>query len=234
LRALLLRKNVRDIFGQSTSSIRMSDVIAKSKILLVSLPKGQLGEDTSSLLGSMLVMNLYQAAQLRGALPVNQRTPFFCYIDEFQDYLNLPGGVENILAQARGFGFGLILAHQQLAQLSREVREAVLANTRSKIVFQTAAADARALADEFDPYLNASDLQNLEPYQAMALVAVSAQSAAPVSVATAPAPATTSNSSVIRAHASQRFGRDRQAIERYLRARLTGKYASHEEKKPEE
>ncbi|HUD11927.1 MAG TPA: hypothetical protein VMS08_05940, partial [Candidatus Saccharimonadia bacterium] len=118
LRALLLRKSVRDIFGQPTSSIQMGEIISQRKILLISLPKGQLGEDTSALLGSMLFMNLWNAAQTRGTLPSQQRSTFFCYIDEFQDYLNLPSGVADVLAQSRGFGLGLILAHQQLGQLT--------------------------------------------------------------------------------------------------------------------
>jgi hypothetical protein len=231
LRALLLRKSVRDIFGQATSSIQMSEVIAQRKILLISLPKGQLGEDTSALTGSMLFMSLWNAAQARGTLPIEQRVPFFCYIDEFQDYLNLPSGVADVLAQSRGFGLGLILAHQHLGQLTREVREAVLTNTRSKIVFQTSAGDARALADEFDPYLTASDLQNLEPYQAMAMIAVDGQKAAPVSIATLPPPAKTSNATSIREQATHRYGRSRVEIERYMRSRLVAKFASDDDGK---
>jgi energy-coupling factor transporter ATP-binding protein EcfA2 len=228
LRALLLRKSVRDIFGQATSSIQMSDVIAKRKILLISLPKGQLGEDTSALTGSMLFMSLWNAAQARGKLDSEQRTPFFCYIDEFQDYLNLPSGVADVLAQSRGFGLGLILAHQHLGQLTREVREAVMTNTRSKIVFQTSAGDARALADEFDPYLTRSDLQNLEPYQAMAMIAVDGQKAAPVSVDTLPPPPKTSNAAVVHIKSAQKYGRSRIAIELFMRSRLVAKFASDE------
>lgn len=228
LRALLLRRSVRDIFGQSTSTFRMGDVLARNKILLISLPKGQLGQDTSALLGSMLVMKLWQEAQKRGMLPLEKRTPFMCYIDEFQDYLNLPSGISDILAQARGFGLGLVMAHQHLGQLTREVREAVLANARSKIVFQTNAADSRLLAKEFSPYLTPNDLQNLEPYQAMALVYVEGQKAAPVSIATSPAPEVSNDRTAVQAMSSERYGTDRSEIEQYLRSRLTANFSSDE------
>ncbi|HUD11738.1 MAG TPA: hypothetical protein VMS08_04975, partial [Candidatus Saccharimonadia bacterium] len=76
---------------------------------------------------------------------------------------------------------------------------------------------------EFDPYLTASDLQNLDPYQAMAMIAVDGQKAAPVSIATLPAPPVTSNSAAVRAGSSRRYGRNRAEIERYMRARLVVK-----------
>jgi energy-coupling factor transporter ATP-binding protein EcfA2 len=234
LRALLLRKTVRDIVGQPQSTIRMSEIMAQNKILLVSLPKGLLGEDTSSLLGSLLVMNLYQAAQQRGALPVEHRKPFFCYIDEFQDYLNLPQGVETILAQARGFGFGLIMAHQQLAQLSKEVRDGVLTNARTKVVFQTSAGDARALADEFEPQVSASDLQNLEPHQAFVMVALDGQPSAVASIATAPPPKAVSNPKQLKDMSAAKYGRSRYDIEQVMRARLVAKFTSNEVTEPEE
>ncbi len=226
LRALLLRKAVRDIVGQPQSTIRMSEIIAQNKILLVSLPKGLLGEDTSSLLGSLLVMNLYQAATQRASLPVEQRTPFFCYIDEFQDYLNLPQGVETILAQARGFGFALVMAHQHLAQLSKEVRDGVLANARTKVVFQTAASDARTLADEFEPHITASDLQNLEPHQAFAMVALNNQPAAVTSIATAPPPPPSSDPQRIKAMSAAKYGTSRYDIEQFMRSRHVADYAT--------
>jgi len=221
LRAVLMRRSVRDIFGQETSSITMDRVLAERKILLVSLPKGQLGEDTSSLIGSIMVMLLWQAAQARSALPAAQRYPFLCYIDEFQNFVaNQASSVADILAEARAFGLGLILSHQHLGQLNTEVRQAVLANTRNKIVFQTSAADAHTLAAEFAPHLTPTDLQNLNPYEAMALVSVGAKKVPPVSIRTFEAPEAVSDPKAVAQESLSSFGRDRADIEKELRRML--------------
>ena len=223
LRAVLLRRSVRDIFGQAKSSITMEQVLAGRKILLVSLPKGSLGEDTSSLIGSMMVMLLWQAAQARSLLPTRKRYPFMCYIDEFQNFVsNQASSVAEILAEARGFGFGLILAHQHLGQLTNEIKLAVLANTRSKIAFQMSATDARSLANEFSPHLTSDDLQNLEPYEAMAILAVGSEKVPPVSINTAPAPEPVSDATLVRQASLDVYGRSRAGIEQALRLKLRG------------
>ena len=42
----------------------------------------------------------------------------------------------SVLAEARGLGLGLTLAHQHIDQLTPEAARAVLANARSKVLFQ--------------------------------------------------------------------------------------------------
>ena len=76
----------------------------------------------------------------------SKRHPVMVYVDEFQDYLHLPTDLTDVLAQARGLGVGLTLAHQHLAQLPPAMRSAVLANARSRVAFQLGSDDARAIA----------------------------------------------------------------------------------------
>jgi|HubBroStandDraft_5_1064220.scaffolds.fasta_scaffold187397_2 hypothetical protein len=42
------------------------------------------------------------------------------YLDECHNFLNLPGSLEDILSEARGYRLSLVLAHQHLDQLPRE------------------------------------------------------------------------------------------------------------------
>jgi len=98
------------------------------------------------LLGSLVVSQLWQAALGRAAVPGDKRAPIMIFIDEFQDYLHLPTDVADVLAQARGLGVGLTLAHQHLAQLPPSLRSAVLANARSRVCFQLGSEDARLVA----------------------------------------------------------------------------------------
>ncbi|MFI1354860.1 type IV secretion system DNA-binding domain-containing protein [Streptomyces sp. NPDC020898] len=152
------RPEIRNIIGQTHSSFQMRDVIEQNKILLVNL--AGLGQETASLTGTLLINALWQAVrQGRG------RQPTFLYVDEFQDFLQLPISPESMLAQARGFGLGMVLAHQHLDQLPREMRAAVMANARSKVVFQTTRDDAYAFSREFGKAVTEEDFMNLGAYE---------------------------------------------------------------------
>lgn len=89
LRDFLLRPRVRNIIGQSRSTVDFKQIINGRKILLVNLSKGKLGEDASQLLGSFIVAKLWQATLSRTTLLPHQRPDFFTYIDEFQNYLHV-------------------------------------------------------------------------------------------------------------------------------------------------
>jgi hypothetical protein len=220
LRTFLLRRRLRNVIGQAESTFALEAVLAERKILLVSLSKGLLGDDAAALLGSAVIARLWHAVQGRAALPPSARTPVFCHIDEFQDYLKLPTSLADVLAQARAYGFGLTLAHQHLGQLPPLVRTAVLANARTKVVFQTAAADAQTLAREFAPHLTAADLQALGPYEAVVSAAAGNRVLPPASLVTLPAGEPSGQASTARALSRQRYGRDRADVERGMRDRL--------------
>ncbi len=220
LRTFLLRRRLRNVIGQAQSTFELERVLSERKILLVSLAKGLLGEDAAALLGSAVLARLWQAVQGRAALPVSARTPVFCYVDEFQDYLNLPTSLADVLAQARAYGFGLTLAHQHLGQLPPLVRTAVLANARSKVVFQTSASDAQTLAREFAPHLEATDLQSLGPWEAVVGAAAGNRVLPPASLVTLPPGEPTGQGSIARALSRQRYGRDRTDVEQAMRERL--------------
>lgn len=226
LRTFLLRRRLRNVIGQAESTFALERVLSERKILLVSLAKGLLGEDAAALLGSAVLARLWQAVQGRAALPVSGRTPVFCYVDEFQDYLNLPTSLADVLAQARAYGFGLTLAHQHLGQLPPLVRTAVLANARSRVVFQTAASDAQALAREFAPHLEATDLQSLGPWEAVVGAAAGNRVLPPASLMTLPPGEPTGHGSLARALSRQRYGRDRTGVEQAMRERLKGRPAA--------
>ncbi len=106
----------------------------------------------------------WQATLERVTVPPERRHPVFMYLDEFQDFLRLPVDLADMLAQARGLGVGLVLAHQYLGQLTEEVKTAVLGTARTQIIFQVEYDDARALAGRFAP-LTPDDLSGLAAYE---------------------------------------------------------------------
>lgn len=61
----------------------------EGRVLLVNLTKGRMGEDSSTLLGGLLVTTLGVAAFSRAELPAHERRDFYVYVDEFQNFTTL-------------------------------------------------------------------------------------------------------------------------------------------------
>lgn len=177
------RPEVRNIIGQSDSSFQMADVFRENKILLVNLTG--LPRQTASLLGTLLMNAVWD-----GVKAVKPKKPTYLYLDEFQDFVDLPIDPEELLTKARSFGLGMTLAHQHLAQLPNELKSAVMANARSKIVFQASSDDAMKMAKEFGNTLTEDDFKNLGRYEAIARIATDDGVSSPMTFrASAPAPA---------------------------------------------
>lgn len=170
LRAFLLRPELRATLGQAKPRFDLNDVFTNRRVLLVRLPKGQLGGEGAQLLGSLLVAHLWRLSLKRSALPANQRHPVFLYLDEFQEFLRLPLDLPDALVQARGLGVGLVLAHQHLGQLDAAVRSAVLANAGSRVAFHLDHDDASVITKRSGGRLRPEDLSGLGAYEAYASV----------------------------------------------------------------
>ena len=187
LRTFLVRPTVRNVLGQSRSTIDIPAVMDNGGILLVNLAKGLLGEDTSRLLGSFVVSRIWHAALTRTGRPEAWRPDFNLYLDEFQNYLHLPQSIDDVLAEARAYRLNLTLAHQHLAQLHDSTREALASNARTRIAFQAGQDDARYLAREFEP-MTAHQLQALDRYQVAVRLCVDGRTERPFTGTTVEAP----------------------------------------------
>ena len=104
---------IRYILGQAESAFSLSELMDNRKILLVNLSKGEIGEDASKLLGSMLVTKLQLSAMSRSRQGNLQQKPnFYLYIDEFQNFVT--DSFATILSEARKYKLSLIVAHQYM------------------------------------------------------------------------------------------------------------------------
>jgi hypothetical protein len=220
LRSFTTRTAIRLMLGQS-QGVRLDEVFTRRRIVLVSLPKGVLGAETTALIGALVVAGLWQATLARAAVDASARQPVMVYLDEFQDFLRLPVSLTDMLAQARGLGVGLVLAHQYLAQLTEAVKTAVLGTVRTQICFQVEYDDAKTLAARFAP-LTGADLSNLAAYEIAMRPCVGGVTLGPVTGRTLALPASTTNGAALAQASGQRFGRPRAEVEAALRARLVG------------
>jgi len=154
---------IRNIVGQSSSKLNLREALDEGKIIIVNLSKGLIGEDSSMLLGGLIVTKLQLAAMSRIDIPESERQDFYLYVDEFQNYAT--ESFANILAEARKYRLDLILAHQYLEQLPEQVRAAIFGNVGTIICFRVGAEDAKILEKEFEPEFTANDLVNLPQWQ---------------------------------------------------------------------
>ncbi len=207
IRAVALRPEALRTLCHSDGHLDLSEVFTKRRVVVVRMAKGLVGGDTASLIGGLLLAKLWQNVLGRAAIDPSRRHPVFVYLDEFQDYLRLPIGIGDMLAQARGMGVGLVVAHQHLGQLPDSVKRDVLSNVGSRVIFQTTAEDSRLLARDLEPHLDASDLRGLASREIVARIAVPDRILPPVTGRTVPPPKKRSNARKVRDASRERFGR---------------------------
>ena len=151
---------IRNIIGQPKSSFDIRKIMDEGKILVVNLSKGLIGEDNAALLGAFLVTKVQLAAMSRSDIPnVEDRRPFYLYVDEFQNFATDSFAV--ILSEARKYGLNLTVANQYTSQMTESVRDAVFGNVGTTISFRVSADDAPILSKQFEPIFEAQDLLNL-------------------------------------------------------------------------
>jgi len=179
---------IRNIVGQSKSTLNIPQFMNEGKILLVNVSKGRIGEDNSALLGAMIITKIQLAAMERVRIPEEDRRDFYLYVDEFQNFAT--DSFASILSEARKYRLNLILAHQYVGQLvtdvSTKVRDAVFGNVGTMISFRVGATDAEFLELEFTPEFLQGDLVNLPNHHIYLKLMVEGVTSRPFSSTTLP------------------------------------------------
>lgn len=169
LDTFLRPKVIRNMVAQE-ACMDFGDILNSQKVLLVKLPQGLIGEENSYLLGTAFLSKIYQAAMARQAMEKPERKDFFVYVDEFQNFVT--PSLSQILAGARKYHLGLILAHQEMQQLMKDdagLASSVMGNAGTRICFRLGDSDAKRFEDGF-AHFSAGDLVNLGTGEAVARV----------------------------------------------------------------
>ncbi|MBI2355788.1 MAG: type IV secretion system DNA-binding domain-containing protein [Candidatus Doudnabacteria bacterium] len=207
---------IRNIVGQTKSTIDLRDIMDNKKIFLINLSKGRIGEDNSALLGAMLITKLQLAAMSRVDIPEEEREDFYLYVDEFQNFATT--SFANILSEARKYRLNLIVAHQYINQLVSDrntiVRDAIFGNVGTMICFRVGADDAEYLETEFEPTFTPNDLLNLPKYNILLKLMINGVSSNPFSATTLPPISVpTQNEDKVIKVSRERYANDRSVIE---------------------
>jgi hypothetical protein len=210
---------IRNIIGQPHSSFDIRDLMDNKKILIMNLSKGLIGETNANLLGSMLTTRIYLAAMSRANLPVEQMKQmpnFYFYVDEFQSFANAT--FANILSEARKYHLNLIIAHQYIAQMEEEVRDAVFGNVGTTVSFRVGPFDGEVLETVFAPRFEATDLVNLgfaQIYLTLMIDGVGSQPFSAETLAPFPKPSVSCVNMVLNA-SRQQYANKREDVEKIV------------------
>jgi len=185
----ITNKMMRNIIGQTKSSFDIGDIMQNKKILLVNLSKWRLWDLNSKLLGMMLVSKLQMAAMRRDKIAKEDRTNFYLYIDEFQNYVT--DSIESILSEARKYRLSLNIAHQYLWQLeqsdaltksSLNLKNAIFGNVWSIMSYKIWPEDGEFMSKYYAPTFSDQDLVNMDKFKSVMKLAVDNQPTTPFSM----------------------------------------------------
>lgn len=136
------------MFGSEQNKIDLFGAMNAGKIIVINTAKDLLKSEGSTMFGRFFIAALSQATQARAALPEKDRTPFHLYIDEAQEYMDYK--TAELFNQGRKYRVGVSIAHQNLDQLTTEIRSTLHASTAVKIVGGVNYKDAASFAREMN------------------------------------------------------------------------------------
>lgn len=220
---------VRNLIGQARSAFDVREVMDQRKILLCNLSKGSLGDINSDLLGFVLVSKIQIAALGRANIPERERSDFYLYLDEFQNFTT--DSIATILSEARKYHLNLNLTHQFIEQLEEHIREAVFGNVGTMISYRIGVNDAEFLAKQFAPTFSEYDLLRLPRFTAVIRMLASGtpQRSFSLNIMPPPTGGDPDQREAVRQFSRARYGRSRSDVEAEILARFQ---AGPEEDKP--
>ena len=233
---------IRNIVGQSKSAFDFREVMDSGKVMLVNLSKGQIGENNARMLGVLFTTKIYLSALSRSNLSrdaLEDSPPCNFYVDEFQSFAN--SSFSGILSEARKYKLHLVLAHQFIGQLYSDdegagnaIRDAVFGNVGTFISFRVGAVDAEIISKQFAPVFMEEDLVALPNRHMYLTLNIDGTISVPFSARTfeMPDPLSTSLVDTIIDRSKERYGIDRETVEKLVADNLAAdEKAAQDQKK---
>lgn len=228
---------IRPIIAQQKSAIDFRKAMDNKQILLINLSKGKIGDINANLLGMVIIGKILIAALSRAELPEEDRSDFYLYVDEFQNFLT--DSISIILSEARKYKLNLVIAHQFIGQLVKNndtrIRDSVFGNVGTQIAFRIGADDAEFMAKQFAPTFNEHDLINIPKYNAYTRLLIDNENPPPFNIL--PFPPSEGDAQLrdaVKQLSRLKYGRDRRIVEAEIAERATlGTAASEQDNEDE-
>lgn len=167
----LFSASARRVLEQPKSTIDFEDILGSRKILICNFSKGMLGEDTSTLFGTIVLAKLQTAALRRARIAEQSRVPFYLYVDEFQNFATM--SFVQMLSEARKYKLFLTMAEQSTSQQDEQrLVDIILANVGTIVCFHSGSpSDERLVLPLFAPFIQQGEIANLPAYSYYARIA---------------------------------------------------------------
>lgn len=206
----LTNRHLRAITASGVrESLNLRQVMDREQILIINISRGRLGQDNATLLGSLLLTSLEQAALTRADLPEDERRDHHLYLDEFQTLTTPSTAI--MLSESRKYRLCLTLSHQLTGQLDEATLTSVLGNCGTLVAFRVGSDDAALLAPAFSKYpgqLKPQDITNLPNYTAYVRLLIDGTPSNPFSMRTLPPPLVDEDrSDIVRRTSERRYAR---------------------------
>jgi hypothetical protein len=196
---------LRNVLGDAAAKLDLRDVLDSGRVLFCNLSKGRLGDDASTLLGSLLVAGVQLAAMSRADVPEQERRPAMLFADEFQNFV-AGETFPTLLSEMRKYRIALHAAHQYQQQLDEATAAAVWGNVGTIVAFRLG-QDAEVVAEQLGGDLTPADLRSLPQHQAYVRLLIGGVPSRPFSMTTLPPPpGANRRASIVRRVSRQRFG----------------------------
>lgn len=204
---------IRNIIGQPKGTFSIRKAMDEGHILIVNLSRGLMGEDNAAILGAMMVTKIQLAAMSRADIAhIEDRKPFYLYVDEFQNFATDSFAV--ILSEARKYGLNLTVANQYVSQMTPSVRDAVFGNVGSLVSFRVGADDAHVLQRYFEPQFDSQDLIQLHNQAFVSAMSIDGEKSPAFSGRTLRLPPVQADHTAqIIEHSRKLYSRDREEVE---------------------
>jgi Helicase HerA, central domain len=134
------------MFSHKEMLIDLGSAFQSGKIILVNTAKELLKKEGSSFFGRFILSLVSHSIVERAGIRQRDRLPVSIYVDEAHEYLDTV--MMELFNQSRKFGVSLTVAHQNLDQLSADVRSSIAASTSVKFAGGVSDKDARSMAGD--------------------------------------------------------------------------------------
>lgn len=166
-------EQLRATIGGCANALKFDKTIDTDTVTLIDLASPQIGTGPARIVGTMIMLKLWTAALSRRRRDMNH----LVFVDEASLFQTQP--MPRMLAESRKFGLAITLCHQHNGQMTREVLEALEANSASTIAFRLSPRDAAVTAGCFPDDSAASLLPRLDAFNAIATLSVNGRQTAP-------------------------------------------------------
>ena len=112
---MLLSGPLRNILGSPRPTINVRRAMDEGQVIILNLAKGKIGEGPTHLLGALFTMGFAQAAEMRAAIPENDRRDFTLYAEEVHNCAT--DSLVSIITESRKWRLSTVLSHQTLSQI---------------------------------------------------------------------------------------------------------------------